>query len=277
MRAGQGDMREGTYMELIASDNKNKTRENPQPPPEGRESTSSPPPHPAPKPLIKDPKNPLPLFLSDSTEMSTDEYNKVSTQLKQAAKSLNRSDQHPLDVPSTDSEVFLSLIKARSDKGTGQVRNTDITSGGKLPKQREDSEARYLKSTEIRQKELPKKPLVEQILSKSQEPSGTDTTNSTGSSEDDIPSGYMIPTLQSKDPNKGKTSFNLFEFKELRMPKNSSSKHTISETPETITKEQSQLNTLNEWGVEKEQRIKFDKERHIYVFAETLRPVILSN
>ena len=29
--AGQGDMREGTYMELIGSDNKNKTRENPQP------------------------------------------------------------------------------------------------------------------------------------------------------------------------------------------------------------------------------------------------------
>ena len=182
VRAGQGDMREGTYMELIASDNENKTRENPQPPPEGRENTSSLPPHPAPKPLIKDPKNPPPPFLSNSTEMSTDEYNKVSTQLKQAARSLNRNDQHPLDVPSTDSEVFLSLTKARSDEGTGQARSTDITSGGKLPKQRENSEARDLKSAEIRQKELPKKPLVEQILSKSQEPSGTDTTNSTGSS-----------------------------------------------------------------------------------------------
>ena len=61
------------------------------------------------------------------------------------------------------------------------------------------------------------------------------------------------------------------------MPKDSISKPTISEIPEMTTKEQSQLNTLNEWGVEKEQRIKFDKERHIYVFAETLRPVILSN
>ena len=29
--------------------------------------------------------------------------------------------------------------------------------------------------------------------------------------------------------------------------------------------------------MKKEQRIKFDKERHIYVFAETLRPVILLN
>ena len=84
-----------------------------------------------------------------------------------------------------------------------------------MPKQREGSEARDLKSVEIRQKELPKKPLVEQILSKSQEPSGTDTTNNTGSSEDDIPSGYMIPTLQSKDSNKGKIPFNLSGFKDL--------------------------------------------------------------
>ena len=44
-----------------------------------------------------------------------------------------------------------------------------------------------------------------------------------------------------------------------------------------ITQEQPQLSKLNEWGVKKEQRIKFDKERHIYVFTETLRPVILSN
>ena len=129
----------------------------------------------------------------------------------------------------------------------------------------------------IRQKELPKKPSVEQILSKSQEPSGTDNTNNTGSSKDDIPSGYMIPMLQSKDPNKGKTPFNLSGFKEPWMPKDTISKHTISEFPEMIIKEQSQLNKLNELGVKKEQRIKFDKERHIYVFAETLRPVILSN
>ena len=124
---------------------------------------------------------------------------------------------------------------------------------------------------------MPKKPLVEQVLSKSQEPSGTNTTNNTGSSEDDIPSGYMIPMLQSKDPNKGKTPFNLSGFKEPQMPKDTISKHTISEFPEMIIKEQSQLNKLNEWEVKKEQRIKFDKERHIYVFAETLRPVILSN
>ena len=122
-----------------------------------------------------------------------------------------------------------------------------------------------------------KNPSVEQILSKSQEPSGTDTTNSRGSNEDDIPFGYMIPTLQSKDPNKGKTPFNLSGFKEPRMPKDSISKHTISEVPEMMTKEQSQLNKLDEWGVKREQRIKFDKERYVYVFAETLRPVILSN
>ena len=81
-RAGQGDMKEGTYMELIGSDNENKTRKNPQPPPGGRENTPSLPPHPVPKPLIKDAKNFPPSFLSDSTEMSTDEYNKVSMQLK---------------------------------------------------------------------------------------------------------------------------------------------------------------------------------------------------
>ena len=227
--------------------------------------------------MVKDPKNPPPPFFSDSTEMSTDEYNKVSTQLKQAARSLNTNDQQPLDVPSTDSEVFLSLTKIRSDEDTDQVCNTDIDSGSKLTKQKEGSEARDLKSLGIGQKELPKKPSVEQILSKSQEPSGTDTTNNTGSSEDDIPSGYMIPMLQSKDPNKGKTPFNLSGFKEPRMPKDTTSKHTFSEFPEMIIKEQSQLNKLNEWGVKKEQRIKFDKERHIYVFTETLRPVILLN
>ena len=124
---------------------------------------------------------------------------------------------------------------------------------------------------------MPQSPSVEQILSKSQEPPGTNTSNSTGSSEDDIPSGYMIPTLQLKDPNNGKTPFNLSGFKELQMPKDSISKHTISEIPKITTEEQLQLNKLDEWGVKREQRIKFDKERHIYVFTETLRPVILSN
>ena len=134
LRAGQGDMREGTYMELIGSDNENKTRENPLPPLKSRENTLSLPPHPAPKPLEKNPKNPLPLFFSDSTEMSTDEYNKVSTQLKQAARSLNKNDQHPLGVPSTDSEVSPSLTKTRPDKDADQVHNTDIDSGSKLTK-----------------------------------------------------------------------------------------------------------------------------------------------
>ena len=87
----------------------------------------------------------------------------------------------------------------------------------------------------------------------------------------------MIPMLQLKDPNKGKTPFNLSGFKEPRMSKDTISKPTISEFPEMIIKEQSQLNKLNEWGVKKEQRIQFDKERRIYVFVETLRPVILLN
>ena len=38
VRAGQGDMREATYMEIIGSDNENKTRENPQPPPKDKET-----------------------------------------------------------------------------------------------------------------------------------------------------------------------------------------------------------------------------------------------
>ena len=252
-------MREGTYMELMGSDNETKMRENPQPPLKDRENPLSPPPHPTLKPLVKDPKNPLPLCLSDSTEMSKDEYNKVSTQLKQAAKSLNKNDQHPLDVPSMDSEAFPYLAKTRPDEGTDQVHNADINS-----KLKEGKEARGLKSLGIRQEELPQKPLAGQVLPKLQEPSDTDTTNNTGSSEDDIPSGYMIPTLQPKDLNKGKIPFTI-------------SKHTISELPEMITQEQPQLSKLNEWGVKKEQRIKFDKGRHIYVFAETLRPVILSN
>ena len=46
LRAGQGDMREGTYIELIGSDNENKTRENTLPPPKSRGNTLSPPPHP---------------------------------------------------------------------------------------------------------------------------------------------------------------------------------------------------------------------------------------
>ena len=150
LRAGQGDMREGTYTELIGSDNENKTRENPPPPPKSRENTSSLPPRPAPKPLVKDPKNPPPPFFSDSTEMSTDEYNNISTQLKQAARSLNKNDQYSLDVPSTDSEVFLSQTKTRSDEDTDQVRNTDIDSGSKLTKRREASEAGDLKNWGIR-------------------------------------------------------------------------------------------------------------------------------
>ena len=272
VRAGQGDMREGTYMELIGSDKETKLKEKPQPPLKDRENTLSPPPHPTQKPLVKDPRNPPPLCFSDSTEMSTDEYNKVSTQFKQAAKSLNKNDQHPLDVPSMDSEVFPSLAKARADGGTDQVHSADIDS-----KLKNDSEARSPISLGIRQEELPQKPLAEQVLSKLQEPSDTDTTNNTGSSKDEIPSGYMIPTLQLKDLNKGKTPFNLSEFKEQQIPKDSISKHTISELPEMITQEQPLLGKLNEWGVKKEQRIKFDKGRHIYVFAETLRPVILSN
>ena len=199
VRAGQGDMREGTYMELIGSDKETQMKEKPQPPL---------------KPLVKDPRNPPPLCLSDSTEMSMDEYNKVSTQLKQAAKSLNKDDQHLLDVPSTDSEAFPSLVKARADEGIEQVYNADIDS-----KLKNDSEARSPISLGIRQEELPQKPLAEQVLSKLQEPSDTDITNNTGSSEDEILSGYMIPTLQPKDPNKGKTPFNLSEFKEQRTPK----------------------------------------------------------
>ena len=59
--------------------------------------------------------------------MSTDEYNKVSKQLKLAAKSLNKSDQYPLDVPSKDSEAVPCLAKGRSE-GADRVRNTDISS-----------------------------------------------------------------------------------------------------------------------------------------------------
>ena len=268
VRAGQGDIREGTYMELIGSDNEMRKTENPQPPLKDKENTLSPPLHPALKPLVRDlknpPKNPPPLCLSYSTEMSTDEYNKVSTQLKQAAKLLNKNDQIPLDVPSTDSEAFPRLAKGRSEEGTDQVRNINTGS-----KQKGDSEKRGPKSSSIRQEELSPKPLAE--------PSDIDTTNNTGSSEDDILSGYMIPTLQLKDLDKGKIPFNLSEFKEQWRPKDSIREHAISELPEVLTQEQSQLSKLNEWGVKEEQRITFDKERHIYVFTETLRPVILSN
>ena len=268
VRAVQEDLREGTYMELIGSDNEKRMKENPPSPPKDKENTLPPPLHPALKPLVRDPKNssknPPPLCLSDSTEMSTDEYNKVSKQLKQAAKSLNKSDQHPLDVPSTDSEAFPRLAKDRSGEGTDQVCNTDIDS-----KLKSDSETRGLKSSGIRQEELPQKPLVE--------PSDTDTTNNTGSSEDDIPSGYMIPTHQQKDLSKGKIPFNLSELKEQQGPKDNIREHTIIELPEVLPQEQSQLHKLNEWGIKEEQRITFDKRRHIYVYAETLRPVILSN
>ena len=87
----------------------------------------------------------------------------------------------------------------------------------------------------------------------------------------------MIPTLQLKDSNNGKTPFNLSGFKEQQMPTSNTSKPAISEFSKMTIKEQTQLNKLKEWGVKEEQRIKFDKERHVYVSAETLRPVILSN
>ena len=239
-------------------------KENPQPPLKDKENTLSPPLYPALKPLVRDLKNPPPLCLSNSTEMSTDEYNKVTKQLKQAAKSLNKNDQHPLDVPSMDSEAFPRLAKGRSREGTDQVRNIDIDN-----KLKSDSETGGLKSSSIRQEELSQKPLAE--------PSNTDTTNNTGSSEDDIPSRYMIPTFQPKDLDRGKIPFNLSEFKEQRGPKDSIREHAISELPEVLTQKQSQLSKLNEWGVKEEQRITFDKGRHIYVFMEKIRPVILSN
>ena len=173
LRAEQGDMREGMYMELIGSEDENKTREKPILPPKHRENRLSPPPYPTSKPLATGPKNPLPPFFFDSTEMSTDDYNNVSTQLKQAARSWNKNDQHPLDVPSTDSEVFLNVAKVRSDKEIDQTHNTDIEDGSKLTNRGESSEVRGLKSLEIKQKELPQKPSVKQLLSKSQELSST--------------------------------------------------------------------------------------------------------
>ena len=38
LRAGQGDLREGTYMELIGSDNEKRMKENPQSPPKDKET-----------------------------------------------------------------------------------------------------------------------------------------------------------------------------------------------------------------------------------------------
>ena len=166
--------------------------------------------------------------------MSTDKYNKVSKQLKQAAKSLNKNNQHPLDVPSTDSETFPRLAKGRSGEGIDQVRNTDIDS-----KLKSDSETGGLKSSSIRQEELPQKPLAE--------PSDTDITNNTGSSKDDIPSGYMIPTHQQKDLDRRKIPFNLSELKEQQGPKDNIREHAISKLPEVLPQEQSQLRKLNEW------------------------------
>ena len=62
LRAGQGDMREGTYMELIGSEDENKIREKPILPPKCRENKLSPPPYPTSKPLATGPKNPSPPF-----------------------------------------------------------------------------------------------------------------------------------------------------------------------------------------------------------------------
>ena len=224
VRAGQGDMREGTYMELIGSDNDMRMKENPQPPLKDKENTLSPPLHPALKPLVRDPKNPPknppPLCLSNSTEMSTDEYNKVSTQLKQAPKLLNKNNQNPLDVPSMDSEAFPCLAKSRSGEGTDQVCNINIDS-----KLKSDSKTGGLKSSSIRQEELSQKPLAE--------PSDTDTTTNTGSSEDDIPSGYMIPTLQLKDLLTSLNSKNSGDPKIVsgNMPLASSQKYSLRDSP----------------------------------------------
>ena len=78
--------------------------------------------------MVKEPKSYPPPLLSDSTEMSTDEYNNVSTQLKQVAQLLNKNDQHHSDVPSTDSEVFWGKPKIRSDKDTDQTHSADSDS-----------------------------------------------------------------------------------------------------------------------------------------------------
>ena len=56
VRAEQGDLREGTYMELIGSDNDKKMKENPQSLPKDKENPVTPPFHPALKHLVRDPK-----------------------------------------------------------------------------------------------------------------------------------------------------------------------------------------------------------------------------
>ena len=75
--------------------------------------------------MVKEPKSYPPPLPSDSTEMSTDVCNNVSTQLKQVARSLNKNDQHRADIPSTDSEVFSGKPKIRSDKDTDQIHSAD--------------------------------------------------------------------------------------------------------------------------------------------------------
>ena len=80
----------------------------------------SPPPYPALKSHSeirerKDLKTPPPPTFSDSTEMSTDDYNKVSGQLKQTMSLLNKKrdkenkEETKDEIPSTDSEVFFNF------------------------------------------------------------------------------------------------------------------------------------------------------------------------
>ena len=81
----------------------------------------SPPPYPAPKSpseiTEKDLKTPLPPTFSDLTEMSTDDYNKVSGQLKQTVSLLNKKrdkenkEETKDEIPSTDSEVSFNFNK----------------------------------------------------------------------------------------------------------------------------------------------------------------------
>ena len=67
-------------------------------------------------------------MFSDLTEMSTDDYNKVSGQLKQTASLLNKKkdkenkEEIKDKIPSTDSEVFFNFDKRSQGNKISQMK-----------------------------------------------------------------------------------------------------------------------------------------------------------
>ena len=212
IRAKQDNPGEGAYTELVNPTREIESREEkpPQPPPLPSRNVS-PPPYPAPKAPSeiterKDLKTPPPPTFSNSTEMSTDDYNKVSGQLNKKRDKENK-DETKDEISSTDSEVFFNFDRRSQGNKISQNKVQFKTPN---PLTHPDT-SRPPNSIQVKTgKEIPNmhesKTSDQKKSPPSPEPSGNDIATSTAR-EDEVLSSYMVPCFEQIGLNKGKVPY----------------------------------------------------------------------